>query len=194
MILKTFFFLRIFPTLAPIVVMLKTVIYDLRIFMFFYMILLGMFCQVFAVLGLGNNIDLGNEEDEFDSSEDSLRRFLAKKGGGGGSGGSRAVKDTNGDSGESEIHHSGATLDVSAKDYNAIGLHFGEFLWTLRMSIGDNSLIEAAKNLGATENILFWILWLLGVVITSIVFLNFIVAEASGSYAKVTETLEKVIW
>ena len=62
------------------------------------------------------------------------------------------------------------------------------------MSIGDNSLIEAAKNLEQAENIVFWILWLLGVVITSIVFLNFIVAEASGSYAKVTETLEQVIW
>jgi hypothetical protein len=58
------------------------------------------------------------------------------------------------------------------------------------MSIGDNSLIEAAKKLGAAENRLFWILWLLGVVITSIIFLNFIVAEASGSYAKVTETLK----
>jgi hypothetical protein len=58
------------------------------------------------------------------------------------------------------------------------------------MSIGDNSLIEAAKQLDQAENVVFWILWLLGVVITSIVFLNFIVAEASGSYAKVTETLE----
>lgn len=43
-LMKTFFFLRIFPTLAPIVVMLKTVIYDLRIFMFFYLILITMFC------------------------------------------------------------------------------------------------------------------------------------------------------
>jgi hypothetical protein len=55
---KTFFFLRIFPTLAPIVVMLKTVIYDLRIFMFFYMILIGMYCQTFGILGLGNNVYL----------------------------------------------------------------------------------------------------------------------------------------
>lgn len=62
------------------------------------------------------------------------------------------------------------------------------------MSIGDNSLIDAAKKLGGPENRLFWILWLLGVVITSIIFLNFIVAEASGSYAHVTETLKQVIW
>ena len=57
------------------------------------------------------------------------------------------------------------------------------------MSIGDNSLIEAAKKLDEQENKLFWILWLIAVVVTMVVFLNFIVAEASGSYAKVTETL-----
>lgn len=51
---KTFFFLRIFPTLTPIVVMIQNVIYDLRIFLFFYLILIGLFCQIFAVLGLGN--------------------------------------------------------------------------------------------------------------------------------------------
>jgi hypothetical protein len=50
-------------------------------------------------------------------------------------------------------------------------------------------MIDAAKKLGAADNMLFWILWLIGVVITSIVFLNFIVAEASASYAKVTQTL-----
>ena len=105
---------------------------------------------------------------------------MAKKGGSSSSGTSYiegSTKHTVGD---------GADMDESAKDYYAIGLHFGEFLWTLRMSIGDNSLIEAAKKLGPAENRLFWILWLLGVVITSIIFLNFIVAEASGSYAKVT--------
>mgnify|MGYP006950545268 FL=1 len=58
------------------------------------------------------------------------------------------------------------------------------------MSVGDNSLIGAAKNLDGPENKLFWILWLIAVVVTMIIFLNFIVAEASGSYAKVTETLE----
>ena len=102
--MKTFFFLRIFPTLAPIVVMLKTVIYDLRIFMFFYLILLGMYCQVFAVLGLGNIIifDTEDEEEDVDSTEGTLRRFLAKKGGGGGSGGKRGIGDTNGDSGGEE--------------------------------------------------------------------------------------------
>jgi hypothetical protein len=37
-------------------------------------------------------------------------------------------------------------------------------------------------------------MWLLITIVTSIIFLNFIVAEASASYVKVTETLELVIW
>jgi hypothetical protein len=41
---KTFFFLRIFPVLTPIVVMITNVIYDLRIFLFFYLILIALFC------------------------------------------------------------------------------------------------------------------------------------------------------
>lgn len=43
LIVKTFFFLRIFPTLTPIVVMLTNVIWDLKIFLFFYTILILLF-------------------------------------------------------------------------------------------------------------------------------------------------------
>jgi hypothetical protein len=50
---KTFFFLRIFPSLTPIVVMITSVIYDLRIFMLFYFIMISFFCLLYAVLGLG---------------------------------------------------------------------------------------------------------------------------------------------
>jgi hypothetical protein len=52
-LMKTFYFLRIFPSLTPIVIMIQTVLYDLRIFLLFYFILIFGFCQVFAVLGLG---------------------------------------------------------------------------------------------------------------------------------------------
>ena len=43
------------------------------------------------------------------------------------------------------------------------------------------------------ENWIFWLVWILTVIVTNVVFLNFIVAEASASYTKVTETLEAVI-
>jgi hypothetical protein len=82
--------------------MLKTVIYDLRIFMLFYTILIGLFCLVLAVIGLGAEYDSNgvfppeeeeDEDEEYDDEEDYdgrrlLFRFLkAKKGGGGGGGG-----------------------------------------------------------------------------------------------------------
>lgn len=98
-LLKTFFFLRVYPTLTPIIVMLKTVIYDLRIFMLFYTILIGLFCMVLAVLGLGaeydeNGIFWPEEEDELDvelidEEAGTYRRFrfLKAKGAGGGGGG-----------------------------------------------------------------------------------------------------------
>ena len=43
LITKTFFFLRMFDSLTPIVVMITTVIYDLRIFLLFYTILILLF-------------------------------------------------------------------------------------------------------------------------------------------------------
>jgi len=41
--------------------------------------------------------------------------------------------------------------------------------------------------------IMFWIVFVLSVGLTSIVFLNFIIAEASASYSKVIDDLEAII-
>ena len=86
-IMKSFFYLRIFPALTPIVVMINSVIYDLRIFMFFYMLLVSFFCLVFAVLGLGN--------EKVHNPEERERRLL--KGGGGGGGFVSNVSDNGGE-------------------------------------------------------------------------------------------------
>lgn len=67
-------------------------------------------------------------------------------------------------------------------------------IWTLRISIGDNDLIGSCAVLKPVENMLFWICFLFTVFSACIVFLNFIVAEASNSYAVVTERLEPTIW
>ena len=84
-------------------------------------------------------------------------------------------------------------------EHNSIGLHWAEVLWTLRFSMGDNTGIGIAKKtpnplyhkapfrLEGADIWVFWIVWFLTVVITCIIFLNFIVAEASASYSKVVE-------
>jgi hypothetical protein len=149
LITKTFFFLRIFPLLTPIVVMINNVVYDLRIFLFFYLILISLFCQIYAVLGLGNDYT------------NTIRGYIDPEG--------------------------------AAMEYQAVGLHFGEFFWTFRLSLGDSSAIGATGSLSKLEMQIFWLMWILTVVITSIVFLNFVVAEACASYSRVVESLESVI-
>ena len=53
-IYKTFFFLRIFDKLSYIVTMISKVIFDLRVFLIFYGILIFLFSMIFAVIGLAN--------------------------------------------------------------------------------------------------------------------------------------------
>ena len=54
MLIKTFFYLRIFSELSHIVTMMKQVFYDLRIFMLFYFILVIKFSMILAILRVGN--------------------------------------------------------------------------------------------------------------------------------------------
>lgn len=154
-IVKTFFFLRIFPTLTPIIVMLKNVVYDLRIFLFFYILLLTGLSQLLAVLGVGNNykkaVEIGTRI--VDGVQEQYEITLDTK-----------VDTTKG------------TI------YNGVGLHIGEWIWTIRMSLGDFSAIKSSTSLQAAENWMFWFSWGLIVIVTCVIFLNFIVAEASASY------------
>ena len=53
-IVKTFFYLRVFESLSYIVTMLKNVIYDLRVFLIFYFMIIFLFGLIFGVLGVGN--------------------------------------------------------------------------------------------------------------------------------------------
>jgi hypothetical protein len=82
---------------------------------------------------------------------------------------------------------------VSSPEYETVGLHPGEFLWTLRLSMGDFSAIVAAKDLDSNEVKIFWFFWLLAVIVTCIIFLNFVVAEACASYSKVVDFLDQVV-
>lgn len=63
---------------------------------------------------------------------------------------------------------------------------------TLRMSLGDFGF-DSANLLEGPENIIYWVVWAMIVVICSIIFLNFIIAEASASYEKVAENLNAFI-
>jgi hypothetical protein len=151
-LIKTFFFLRIFESLSPIVTMLTNVIYDLRIFLFFYTILLVLFSLLFGILGVGNVKVPGGFKEEWE----------------------------------------GEDKDFPGEEYKYTGLLVGNFLYTLRASLGDFDF-AASVLLDQPENIMFWIIWYLIVVVTCIIFLNFIIAEAGASYTKVSESLQAFI-
>jgi len=84
--------------------------------------------------------------------------------------------------------------DMPGLEYKKIGLFFGNLFQTVRISMGDFSIIAAAEYLDDSENIIFWVIFLLTCIITCIIFLNFIVAEAGNSYNEVSEELSNFIW
>lgn len=155
---RTFSYLRIFKSLSPIVTMLQNVIFDLRVFLTFYVILTLLFSLMYGVLGLGNSRIPGGFRDTFFDFENQELKS-----------------------------------DAPGIEYDKIGLFFGNFIQTIRLSMGDFAAIDAANTLSKSENYVFWLVWFVTVVVTCIVFLNFIVAEASASYSNVSAQLDNYI-
>jgi hypothetical protein len=160
---RTFNFLRIFSVLSPIVTMLNNVIWDLRIFLTFYFILVTLFSLMYGVLGLGNVFLKGAFQNAYNVNKDDP---------------------------DKPPELSGSAPGV---EYKKIGLFLGNILQTIRISMGDFGCIAASDYLTPAENWLFWIIWLVTAGMTCIIFLNFIVAEASASYSEVSEHLEEYI-
>jgi len=59
------------------------------------------------------------------------------------------------------------------------------FLIVLRYSLGDYGEFREIEFLNEDETWMFWIIWIIIILMTTIIFLNFIIAEVSDSYAKV---------
>ena len=167
---KTFFFLRIFDPVSYIVTMLYTVMWDLKVFMLFYFILIFLFSQIYSVFGLNNQ-----RISSIDSRPNTFSDFYDY------AAAVRAVEAT-------KFKAPG----VPGSEYKHIGPFMGSFLTVLRTSMGASSF-AAAGFLTEQENILFWIIWFMCVCITNIIFLNFVVAEACSSYQKIKKNLQAEI-
>jgi hypothetical protein len=131
--------------------MITNVVYDLRIFLLFYCILISLFSLQLGILGIGNKYIEGGFKEAYGEAD-----------------------------------------EYPGQEYENIGLFIGNWMTTLRMSMGDFGF-DSATLLDDAENIIYWFVWLIIVIITCIIFLNFIIAEASASYEKVTERLSAVI-
>lgn len=62
----------------------------------------------------------------------------------------------------------------------------------IRISIGDFQF-DSSNALNDFENRLFWIIWMVIVLVTCIVFLNFIIAEVSASYQQVKDHIDVLV-
>lgn len=84
----------------------------------------------------------------------------------------------------------------TADEYGKIGFFSGGILTTLRLSLGDFDFkfIEEDTKLETKSHILFWILWVMMVIFSSLIFLNFIIAEVCNSYSDVKSNIEAFIY
>ena len=157
---RTFNFLRIFSALSTIVTMLSQVIFQLRIFMTFFLILCLLFSLMFNVLGIGNVLVPGDFREAYHDTDSPGQ----------------------------------LSRDAPNAEYGQIGMFAGQFVQTIRISTGDFAIIDCAPYITTgAESVVFWILWIFTVLVACIIFLNFIVAEASGSYIIVSEYIDEYI-
>lgn len=203
-LLRTFTFLKIVASLSPIVTMLTNVVFDLRIFLFFYLILTVLFSLLLGIIGLGNRDIEGPFQDLYNKKVcqglcDNPLDFEC----------SVTRADSNYDTlcgdplgTERVLYLAGietcksdcesAAEEYPGIEYKVVGLFIGNIIQTLRMSLGDFGF-DAAMELAPQENYIYWVVWSLILLVTCIIFLNFIIAEASASYEKVSEFLQLYI-
>ena len=130
---KTFFFLRIFSGLIYIVIMLKHVFSDLKVFILFYSIVVLMSSVIFSILGI-------EKVDDY------------------------IVQRCN-----------------PGFEYAKISVFESNIFRVFRISLADFDF-TGTKHLTSIETYIFWSTWSLIVLLTCIVFLNFIIAEVNESY------------
>ena len=86
------------------------------------------------------------------------------------------------------------TQEYPGYEYKHLGVFWGNIVTVLRLSLGDFSILEDVGSQERYQSVLFWGIWLLTVITTSLIFLNFIVAEAQNSYNRVISNIRKIIY
>ena len=133
-------------------------VFDLRVFILFFSILILIFSFIFAVLGCGNK-NFGTFKEYY---------------------------------GELTLEEGINSQVEPMLEYHNIGLLFGYIITTFRMALGDFDFTPSIY-LTKEENYIYWLMWFLVVLLTCIVFLNFIIAEASNSYSNVMNRLDALV-
>ena len=154
-ITRTFRMMRILKPFAHIVEMLFTVVKDLRVFNFFYLLISIMFSMLISVQGLGNHRVPGKFKELYGDKPETIPD------------------------------------DITVTEYRYIGLMFGNMIDVIKMSAGDFGIIGKSTFAESFhENLTFWLIWFIIALVACIIFLNFIIAEASASYEKINANVD----
>ena len=79
-----------------------------------------------------------------------------------------------------------------SKNYIYIATYVGNFFDSLRCSIGNFEVIKRFKR-DTDTSILFWFCWAIIIVVQVIILLNFIIADTTASYNKISKRLAEII-
>lgn len=140
-IIKSFFFLRIFSSLSFLVSMFQQVINDLKPFLGLFAIILFLLSLILGIIDWG----------QYEYDNDRLVR---------------------------EIQYTSTGPD---KEYMEMPKIFSRFIYMARLSIGDNNF-DGSTYLKGFQNHAFWFLFIISNILTTIIFLNFVIAEVGNSY------------
>jgi hypothetical protein len=92
-----------------------------------------------------------------------------------------------------------AVFDVISKnealEYKHVGPFMGNIFTTLRLSLADFDFnVLQGDTLNVKQHVLFWFIWVIMVLFSSLIFLNFIIAEVSNSYQTVKKDINALIY
>ena len=79
--------------------------------------------------------------------------------------------------------------DIPYQEYDNVSMVTANLIHTFRMSLGDFDFYSVIF-LNEDEALLYWIAWILIVTVTLIIFINFIIAEASALFEKTMLVLD----
>ena len=81
--------------------------------------------------------------------------------------------------------------DITDVEYRFLPLNIGHMIDIIKMSTGDFGIIGKSLNTKNIEtNVLFWVTWFIIVFVATIIFLNFVIAEASASYEEISAHID----
>ena len=88
----------------------------------------------------------------------------------------------------------GVVANHSFDEYRHVGPFWGNCIYAMRLSLGNFDFRVFDHDMNATDQILFWVIWISMVLFSSLIFLTFVIARVSDSYAEVKETIDAQIY